>query len=53
MRMESSSMPRKAKRVVGPTHFSGNNGISMSLAAWSIALRRDAQIVELGGHNVK
>ena len=46
-------MPRKTKQVVGPTHFSGDNGIPMSLAAWSIALRRDAQIVEFGGPNVK
>ena len=53
MRMESSSMPRKTRQVVGPTHFSGDNGIPMSLATWSIASRHDVQIVELGGPNVK
>ena len=30
---ESSSIPKKIKRVVGPSHFSGDKGIPTSWAA--------------------
>ena len=36
MLTESNSIPKKIKHVVGPTHLSGDSGMPISFAAWSI-----------------
>ena len=46
---EFNSMPRKIRQVVGPTHSSGDRGMPISVAAWSIAFKRVAHISVAGG----
>ena len=48
MHTESNSITKKIKHVVGPTHFSGDKGMPISVAAWSIAFKREAQISDEG-----
>ena len=50
---EFNSMPRKIRQVVGPTHSSGDRGMPISVAAWSIAFKRVAHISVAGGSQSK
>ena len=48
MLTESSSIPTKMKHVVGPTHLSDDSGMPISVTAWSIAFKREAQYPIMG-----